>query len=110
MKTPETKPSPQLEVLRHQAGTDATLERMLKMNRPLTVETYVRMSWPGKAMRELSAEERASIPEGLAKDPLPSAPVREEFATQEEFDEARGGWQSRVGRIKGLAGVKKTAA
>ena len=38
---------------------------------------------------------------------LPAAPTRDQFATQEEFDEALGGWQSRVGRVKGLAGVRK---
>lgn len=39
---------------------------------------------------------------------LPDAPKRDQFPTQEEFEEALGGWQSRVGRIKGLAGVKKS--
>lgn len=39
---------------------------------------------------------------------LPPAPTRENFPTQEEFEEARGGWISRVGRIKGLVGAKKT--
>jgi hypothetical protein len=37
------------------------------------------------------------------------APTREQFPSQEEFEEARSGWQSRVGRIKGLA-AKKTGA
>lgn len=41
---------------------------------------------------------------------LPTGPTRDQFSTQEEFDEALGGWQSRVGRIKGLAGVKKASS
>ena len=41
---------------------------------------------------------------------LPAAPTREQFSTQEAFDEALGGWQSRVGRIKGLAGVKRASS
>lgn len=41
---------------------------------------------------------------------LPAAPTRDQFSTQDEFDEALSGWQSRVGKIKGLAGVKKTEA
>ena len=40
---------------------------------------------------------------------LPDAPKRAAFPTQDEYEEALGGWQSRVGRIKGLVklGVKK---
>lgn len=41
---------------------------------------------------------------------LPAPPIREKFLTQEEFDEAIGGWQSRVGRIKGLVAVKKSSS
>lgn len=41
---------------------------------------------------------------------VPEPPMREQFLTQEEFDEALGGWQSRVGRIKGLAGVKRASS
>lgn len=33
---------------------------------------------------------------------LPEAPTRDQFNTQEEFEEALGGWRSRVGRIRGL--------
>ena len=41
---------------------------------------------------------------------LPAVPTREQFSTQDEFNEALGGWQSRVGRNKGLAGVKKASS
>jgi hypothetical protein len=41
---------------------------------------------------------------------LPAAPTREQFSTQDEFDEALGGWQSRVGRIRGLTGTKRSSA
>ena len=34
---------------------------------------------------------------------LRDAPKRGNFRTQEEYEEALDGWQSRVGRIKGLA-------
>lgn len=109
MTTPETKQSQQLEVLRLQAGADAVLAHMLKMNRPLTVETYVRMSWPGKRESDLGAEELASIPEGLTRE-LPAPPKREDFPNQAEYEEAQGGWRSRVGRIHGMKGVKPTEA
>jgi len=41
---------------------------------------------------------------------LPEAPTWDQFSTQEELDEALAGWRSRVGRIKGLAGVKKSSS
>ena len=34
---------------------------------------------------------------------LPPPPKREAFKSQEEFEEARGYWQSHVGRIKAMA-------
>ena len=34
---------------------------------------------------------------------LPKAPDRANFSTEESFEEARGYWQSHVGRILGLA-------
>jgi len=42
---------------------------------------------------------------------LPEAPKREQFESQEEFEEALGYWQGHVGRIKGLVAryAKKTA-
>jgi hypothetical protein len=36
---------------------------------------------------------------------LPAVPTQNQFSTQDEFDEALGGWQSRVGRIRGLQPV-----
>ena len=41
---------------------------------------------------------------------LPEAPKREQFESQEEFEEALGYWQGHVGRIKGLVAryAKKT--
>jgi len=41
---------------------------------------------------------------------LPAAPTQDQFSTQDEFDEALGGWQSRVGRIRGLAGIKRSSS
>lgn len=92
------------------AGQDATLAHMLRMHRPLTLQTYLMMNWPGVQMHQLDAESLASIPEPLMRQALPDAPMRADFPTEEEFEEARGGWLSRVGRIKGLAGAKKTGA
>lgn len=37
-----------------------------------------------------------------AKERLPKAPDRADFKTEEDFEEARGYWQSHVGRILGL--------
>ena len=33
---------------------------------------------------------------------LPDAPLRSQFKSQEEFEEATGYWQGQVGRIKGM--------
>ena len=33
---------------------------------------------------------------------LPAAPLRSQFKSQEEFEEAMGYWQGHVGRIKGM--------
>lgn len=41
---------------------------------------------------------------------LPAAPLRIQFQTQMEYDEALAGWRSRVGRIRGLKVGKKTGA
>jgi hypothetical protein len=41
--------------------------------------------------------------------PLPSQPQRQDFPTQEAFEEALGFWYSRVGRLSGMRGVKRTA-
>ena len=38
-----------------------------------------------------------------AKARLPKAPDRANFKTEEDYEEARGYWQSHVGRILGLA-------
>jgi hypothetical protein len=38
-----------------------------------------------------------------AKERLPKAPDRANFSTEEGYEEARGYWQSHVGRILGLA-------
>lgn len=40
------------------------------------------------------------------KPKLPDAPTRGQFSTQDEYEEALGGWTSRVGRIKGAQGLK----
>ena len=34
---------------------------------------------------------------------LPPAPLRSQFQTQDEYEEARGYWQGHVGRIKAMA-------
>jgi hypothetical protein len=41
---------------------------------------------------------------------LPEAPSRADFPDQESFEEALGFWQSRVGRIKGLAARQAESA
>ena len=38
-----------------------------------------------------------------AMERLPKAPDRANFKTQEDYEEARGYWQSHIGRILGLA-------
>jgi hypothetical protein len=49
------------------AGSDATLERMLKMNRPLNLETYLAMEYPEGAPKTLSSEQWSMIPEPLRR-------------------------------------------
>lgn len=51
-----------------------------------------------------------SKPGKLPERKLPAAPKREDFPSQSEFEEALSGWQSRVGRIKGLNVGKPTEA
>ena len=41
---------------------------------------------------------------------LPDAPTMSQYATKADYEEALGAYQERVGRIKGMKGVKKTAA
>lgn len=101
MNLQETKLSARLEALTNLAGQDATLAHMLKVNRPLTLETYVSLNWPGKTFDQLGAEERSMIPEPLIGRP-PDAPQRGSFQTQDEFEEALGYWQSHAGRIKAM--------
>jgi hypothetical protein len=47
-----------------------------------------------------------SQPEIAAKK-LPDAPTRDQFRSQEEFEEARGYWQSHVGRIKAMVDLAR---
>jgi hypothetical protein len=42
----------------------------------------------------------SAAPSGTSR--LPPAPTRENFHSQEEFEEAQGYWQGHVGRIRGL--------
>lgn len=51
MKQPGLKLSKQQQELMRQAGQDATLAHMLKMKRPLTLETYLAMNYPDGAPR-----------------------------------------------------------
>ena len=66
MKTQETKPSSLEAELTPLAGQDATLARMLKMNRPLTLETYLRMEYPD-GVPQMTAELWAEVPEPLRR-------------------------------------------
>lgn len=66
----------------------------------------------GGGSTSLSAGMR-SAPTQPASQPstLPTAPDRKNFTDQEEYEEALGFWQSRVGRIHGLVqAVQRTAA
>lgn len=57
---------------------------------------------PGSTARDpLSSAPKRSKAEGR-RDNLPDAPARENFYSQEEFEEARGYWFSHVGRIRGM--------
>lgn len=41
---------------------------------------------------------------------LPPPPTRKDFQNQEDFEEAMGFWQSRVGRIQAMAYMAQTRA
>ena len=64
MKKPDSKSSNLVAALTPLAGRDATLARMLKMNRPLTMETYLRMEYP-QGMPRLTAEVLDGVPAPL---------------------------------------------
>lgn len=51
-----------MDELRALCAQDAVLAYMVSKNKPLTLETYVTMAWPGKTLQQLGAEELASIP------------------------------------------------
>lgn len=44
-----------------------------------------------------------ATPASSTSDKLPPKPTRDQFATDQEFDEALGGWNSRVGRILAMS-------
>lgn len=65
--------------------------------------------WPQPTSAQEMQDEAISNRGKPGKPPerkLPNPPKRDDFQTQVEYEEALGGWQSRVGRIKGIAGVK----
>ena len=64
MKKPDSKSSSLVDALTPLAGKDATLARMLKMKRPLTMETYLRMEYP-QGVPPMTAELLASVPAPL---------------------------------------------
>lgn len=109
MTAPDNNPLKQLARSTNPAGLDATLEHMIAMKRPMNLATYLAMEYPEGAPPQLSAEQWASVPDQF-KQKLPDAPVRESFPDQEQFEEALAGWQSRVGRIQGLAQVARQTA
>ena len=43
---------------------------------------------------------------GSAGRKLPDAPTRDQFESEDEFEEALGFWRSRVGRLKAMAGKR----
>lgn len=68
MTEQEKKSSSLRDELSRLAGNDATLARMLKMNRPLTKETYLAMEYPDGAPDPLPAELEEMIPEPLRRE------------------------------------------
>lgn len=84
-------------------GSDNKFVKDLKEQLRASLETS------GKSAQEVYQMQAVQFAPA-AKTNLPNAPKREDFKTQAEFEEAQGGWQSRVGRIRGMAGVKQTAA
>ena len=64
MKKPDNKSSSLVDAFTPLAGTDATLARKLKMSRPLTMETWMKMEYP-QGMPRLTAEVLAGVPAPL---------------------------------------------
>jgi hypothetical protein len=50
---------------------------------------------------------KPTSPPATAAKKLPDAPTRDQFQSQEEFEEARGYWQSHVGRIKAMVDLAR---
>lgn len=63
----------------------------------------------GSKLNPSSANTLEQAPMSSSQISTPPPPQRKDFKTQEDFEEAIGFWQSRVGRLRGLAGVSKTA-
>jgi hypothetical protein len=61
---------------------------------------------PEKSDTLTTASSQTSPPATAAKK-LPDAPTRDQFQSQEEFEEARGYWQSHVGRIKAMVDLAR---
>lgn len=69
---------------------------------------------PAQTPGPASPDQAATAPSATSASPsagnLPNAPQRDQFQTQEEYEEALGFWQSRVGRIKGLVKLATSSA
>lgn len=77
MTQPENSQAKLLEELTPLAGSDATLQRMLKTNRPLTKETWMAMNWPEGAPK-MTAELEQQIPEPLRRSTSSAQPSETE--------------------------------
>ena len=109
MTTPDNSSSTLQAELKALHGSDAILDSLLE-NGPVTRESYLAFNFPDGVPDPMPGELEANLPRPLqnhaAPPPtskLPPAPTRENFHSQEEFEEAQGYWQGHVGRIKGLA-------
>jgi hypothetical protein len=58
-----------------------------------------------EAVDRMSLEDKmkAFLPRSKSPNNLPEAPMRDEYDTTEEYEEALGYWQGHVGRIKAMA-------
>jgi len=108
LTTPENSSSTLQAELKALRGTDSILDLLLERG-PVTRQSYLAYNFPDGVPDPMPGELEANLPRPLqnhaapTRSRLPDAPTRQNFHSQDEFEEALGYWQGHVGRIKAMA-------
>ena len=103
-----------------QAGTspdDPISAYLMKQGIPVTRENWIDLNWVGEPPDPWTQEDEQELPESLQLEDLPRSekpsamkpPERKNFPSQEEYEEAKGFFHSRIGKLQKMAGVTRTA-